>query len=243
MNLTNQTILITGGTSGIGYHLAVRLHENNNKVIICGRRKDRLSEISSAHPGIDTYVCDMEDADQRVMLAEWAINTHPSLNVLVNNAGILHYVDLTKPVDQQQLTAEVTTNLIAPIHLSGLMIAHLQKQENPAIMNVTSGLAFTPIANMPVYCATKAGMHAFTMSLRHQLKNTSIKVFEIIPPAVKTNLGKSDGNDDTGHDAMDVKEFVEQVLLVAEQDQYQKGIGIAEGLVAQRDALFDVINH
>lgn len=242
MNLTNQTVLVTGATSGIGLHLAIRLHKMGNKVLICGRNQQRLDAIAAAYPGIHTYMCDVREVQERVALADWAIREHPDLNILVNNAGLMKLFDLTKDTDLDKVTEEINTNLIAPIHLTGLFTVHLQKQTQATIINVTSGLAFTPLASVPVYCATKAGLHSFTKSLRYQLKDTSVKVFEIIPPAVDTSLGKADGYEQAKESAMKLDDFINEVIQVLEQNTYEIGIGIAEGLHQQRDGLFSMLN-
>lgn len=242
MNLTNQTILITGATSGIGLQLAIKLHKLNNKIIICGRNKKRLDEISNKNPDIDTFLCDVSKEADRVELADWAIGKYPNLNVIINNAGIMQLFDLTNSSDVGKITEEVTTNLIAPVHLIGLFVAHLQKQDDAAIVNISSGLGFTPLASVPVYCATKAGIHSYSTSLRYQLRDTRVKVFEIIPPAVQTDLGKVNGYDQDKDSAMKLEDFIEEVIKALKEDKYQKGIGIAESLVAQRDELFGMIN-
>lgn len=242
MNLTNQTVLITGATSGIGLHLAVKLHKLGNQVIICGRRQDRLTELAAQYPGLATRVCDVSDSAQREDLAAWATATYPSLNVLVNNAGFMQLHDFTQAVDAKEVTAEIATDLIAPIHLGSLLVAHLQQQPTAAILNVTSGLAFTPLASMPVYCAAKAGLHSFSMSLRYQLRDTSVRVFEVIPPAVQTEFSDVGGYDNSKDNAMNVEDFVRDLLQTIEQDQYEVGIGMAEGLRQQKDALFGALN-
>jgi uncharacterized oxidoreductase len=242
MQLTNRTILLTGGTSGIGLHLALQLLHRGNQVIICGRRQDKLAALAAQHPGLLTYACDVSDAAQREQLAAWVTSAYPALDVVINNAGLMQLFDLRAPVDSQRLQQEVTTNLIAPIHLGGLLVEHLQRQPAAAIVNVTSGLAFTPLASVPVYSATKAGLHAFCLALRYQLRETPVQVFEIIPPAVSTELGHADGYDRSHDHAMDVVEFTDHVLRVLEQDQYEVGIGTAEGLRQQRDGLFSALN-
>jgi uncharacterized oxidoreductase len=242
MELVNQTVLITGATSGIGLHLATRLHALGNTVIACGRRPERLAELAAQHPGLATYACDVREASQREALAAWAIAHYPGLTMLVNNAGIMQQYDLTQPLDVAKVTAEVTSNLIAPMHLGSLLTAHLQQQPAAAIVNVTSGLAFTPLATVPVYCATKAGLHSFCLSLRHQLRHTAVRVFEIVPPAVRTALGKEDHYDNSKDQTISVEEFVDEMLDVLRRDQYEVGIGMAEHLRQQREALFDAIN-
>ncbi len=189
MNLASNTILITGGASGIGLAMAERFLAAGSRVILCGRREDKLREAKDKHPEFITRVCDVEQPAQRIALFEWATREFPQLNVLVNNAGIQRRVQMTADEDWQQTRQEIAINLEAPIHLSRLFIPHLMKQSQPAILNITSGLSFVPLANVPVYCATKAALHSFTLSLRHQLAGSPIQVIEVIPPAVDTDLG------------------------------------------------------
>lgn len=189
MDLSNSTILITGGASGIGYAFAERFLNAGSEVIVCGRREDKLMEVKEKHPNLHTRVCDVSQESERLELFYWAITEFPNLNVLVNNAGIQRRVKLQEDEEWKKTRKEVAINFDAPIHLSRLFIQHLQRQEHPAILNVTSGLSFVPLANVPVYCATKAALHSFTLSLRYQLAETPIEVIEIIPPAVDTALG------------------------------------------------------
>jgi uncharacterized oxidoreductase len=189
MKLTDNTILVTGGASGIGYAFAERFLAAGSEVIICGRREDKLQEAKVKHPQFHTRVCDVGDEAERVALFDWATSEFPRLNVLVNNAGIQRRVNLTESEDWQRTRSEIAINLDAPVHLSRLFIPHLLKQERPAIINVTSGLAFVPLAGVPVYCATKAALHSFTLSLREQLSATPVSVIEVAPPAVDTDLG------------------------------------------------------
>jgi uncharacterized oxidoreductase len=243
MNLSQQTILITGGTSGIGLELAKELLHANNTVIICGRRLNRLEQIKAKYPRIIIKQCDVADTAEREELFNWATQNFPEVSVLINNAGIQLTADLTKPLDLTRMQDEITTNLIAPLHLSSLFACHLSSKPNAAIMNVTSGLAFAPLAFMPVYCATKAAMHSATLSLRFQLKNTSIKVFEIIPPAVDTELGHDRRNDKSQlHGGMPVNEFVAGVLQAIKEDNYEAAIGMAVGLKEKREVLFEQMN-
>jgi uncharacterized oxidoreductase len=189
MTLPSKTVLITGGNAGIGLALAERFLDAGSDVIICGRREDRLQQVREKHPRIHTRVCDVGIRSEREALFAWATSEFPALDVLVNNAGIQRRIDLVAGDDWEETGNEISINLEAPIHLSMLFIPHLLKQESPAIVNVTSGLSFVPLANVPVYCATKAALHSFTLSLRHQLSATPISVIEIIPPAVDTDLG------------------------------------------------------
>jgi uncharacterized oxidoreductase len=189
MDTRSRTILITGGTSGIGLALAERFLDAGSEVIICGRRRERLQQAKERLPRLHIRVCDMTRSADRVELFEWVTGEFPRLDVLVNNAGIQRRVDLTGGEEWQETQSEIAINLEAPIHLTMLFIPHLLRQESPAIINVTSGLAFAPLANVPIYCATKAALRSFTLSLRHQLSATSVEVIEIIPPAVDTDLG------------------------------------------------------
>lgn len=189
MDLTSNTILVTGGASGIGLALAERFLKAGNRVIICGRREEKLLEAKGTYPELEIRVCDVAEESERVSLFEWATREFRQLNVLVNNAGIQRRIDLTQQEDWEQTRQELAINLEAPIHLSMLFIPHLLKQQRPAIVNVTSGLAFAPLARVPVYCSTKAALRSFTLSMRQQLSETPIRVIEIIPPAVNTDLG------------------------------------------------------
>ena len=189
MDVGGDTILITGGASGIGLALAERFLRAGSQVLVCGRREAALREAQARHPRLAIRVCDLAEAGERVALAQWATATFPRLNLLVNNAGIQRRVRLATAEAWSETAQEIAINLEAPIHLSRLLIPHLLRQERPAIVNVTSGLAFSPLVGVPIYCATKAALRSFTLSLRHQLASTPIRVVEIIPPAVNTDLG------------------------------------------------------
>jgi uncharacterized oxidoreductase len=189
MQLSSNTILITGGATGIGRALADRLLAANNRIIVCGRRADVLASMKAQHPKVETRVCDVSMPADREALAAWATATFPDLNVLVNNAGIQQRVQLETDRDWSAIHQELAINLDAPLHLTSLLLPHLLGQPRAAILNVTSGLSFVPLAATPVYCATKAALHSFTLSLRHQLAGTPVEVIEIIPPAVNTDLG------------------------------------------------------
>ncbi len=189
MEFTANTVLVTGGGSGIGFALAERFIQAGSQVIICGRREYKLKEAQWKYPQMGIRVCDVAKPAERIALHNWATESYPRLNVLVNNAGIQQRIQLQEKPDWETVREEVAINLEASIHLSILFIPHLLEQQKPAIINITSGLSFVPKANVPVYCATKAALHSFTLSLRHQLSATPIEVIEIIPPAVDTDLG------------------------------------------------------
>ena len=197
MNLRNRTVLITGGATGIGLALAKRFTAAGNKVIICGRREERLEAARRELPSVITIRADVASEDERLRLFETVVSQHPEIDVLVNNAGIQNRPpSVTEPQDFKAYQREIATNLEAPVHLSLLFVKHLTQMPDAAIINVTSGLAFSPLAFMPMYCATKAALHSFTLSLRHQLRDTSVKVIEVIPPKVQTDLGGVGLHDD-----------------------------------------------
>jgi uncharacterized oxidoreductase len=190
MNLSGNTILMTGGGSGIGFALARRFAKAGSKVIICGRRREQLDLAQKECPELATLAGDVSTEMGREALFNQAVRDFPGLNILVNNAGIQNRLPpLTEKQDWPRHKLEIATNLEAPLHLSMLFIPHLLKQKSPSIVNVTSGLSFAPISFLPTYCTTKAGLHSFTLTLRYQLKSTPIQVVEIIPPAVNTDLG------------------------------------------------------
>jgi uncharacterized oxidoreductase len=243
MQTTGNTILITGATSGIGWAFGEEFVRLGNKVIVCGRREERLKQIGEKHPSISTRVCDVANAAQREELAQWVIQNHPELNILINNAGVQLLADLTKPVDVSRIHLEVETNFIAPVHLSSLFAQHLSKQETAAIVNISSGLAFVPLAFMPVYCATKAAIHSLTLSLRYQLRKTAVKVFEIAPPAVDTELGSDRREDKTQtHGGMPVNEFMAAAMEAIANDIFEAPVGTAKDSRQKREALFEPMN-
>jgi uncharacterized oxidoreductase len=243
MLITGNTILITGGTSGIGLAFAEEFIRLGNEVIICGRRENRLAEIQQKHKNIVTRVCDVADREDREALANWVTSNYPDVNVLINNAGVQLLTDLTKPVNLDRVRQEVETNFIAPLHIASLFAPHFSTKSNGVIINISSGLAFVPIAFMPVYCATKAAIHSLTLSLRHQLKNTSIKVFEIAPPSVDTELGSDRREDKTQtHGGLPVSEFLAEAIEAIRNDILEAPIAWAKNSREKREALFDVMN-
>lgn len=190
MNLSGNTVLVTGGGSGIGLAIARRFLAAGSEVIICGRREEKLREAQAQHPGLHIRVADVADPQEREALIDWATREFPALNVLVNNAGLQRRRrfaadDAPWPEREQ----EITINFAAPVHLCALALDHLHRQPRAAIINVSSGLAFVPGLFAPVYSATKAAMHSFTLSLRGELAHSPVEVIEIAPPAVNTDLG------------------------------------------------------
>lgn len=244
MQLSDNTILITGGTSGIGLAFAEGFMAAGSKVIICGRREERLKALREKHPDLITKTCDISKASEREVLAQWVLQNHPETNILMNNAGIQLLTDLTKPVDLNRIQSEIETNVVAPIHLTSLFTQHLSTKANAAVINISSGLAFVPLAFMPVYCATKAAVHSLTLSLRHQLKNTSVKVFEIAPPSVDTELGHDRREDKTqSHGGIPIADFITEAMEALKNDVFEAPIGMSKGLHAQREALFEQMNN
>ncbi|QHN02023.1 SDR family NAD(P)-dependent oxidoreductase [Granulicella sp. WH15] len=188
MNLTGNTIFITGGGSGIGRALAEALHKLGNQVIISGRRKTHLDATTEANPGMQSVELNIEDPASIAAVAAKLIADFPALNVLINNAGIMQIDDASAPVSDEVLVSTVTTNLLGPVRMTSALIEHLKAQPAAAVMNVTSGLAYTPMAPTAIYSATKAALHSYTLSERYKLKGTSVKVIEIVPPYVQTEL-------------------------------------------------------
>lgn len=216
MDITGNTILIPGATSGIGLALALRLHERGNTVIVGGRRVDALERIAAEHPGIDTVRIDTTDPGSIADAAAAVIAAHPDLNVLVTMAGIMRIEDWRSPAGFLG-TAEATveTNLLGPIRLIGAFIEHLLARPDATIMTVSSGLAFAPLRVTPSYNASKAAIHMLSESLRLQLEGTSVRVVELEPPAVRTAL--LPGQEDSAF-AMPLDAFADEVLDILERD-------------------------
>jgi uncharacterized oxidoreductase len=211
MNLSGNTILITGGGSGIGRGLAEALHALGNQVVIAGRRKQALEETTAANPGMKSLTLNIESpAAIREFAAQIAAD-YPALNVLINNAGIMRPEHLlAQQADLADAEATVTTNLLGPIRLTAALLPHLQRQPHSTIVNVSSGLAFVPLSLTPTYCATKAAIHSYTQSLRYQLRSTTIEVLELIPPYVQTHL--MDGAEDPR--AMPLDKYLAEVMEI-----------------------------
>ncbi len=187
MILTNNTILITGGSSGLGLELAERLIAQNNTVLICGRSLDKLEKAKKKHPKLSYFQCDISKTEECKQLEKWITNNHPKCNILINNAAIVHQTNFKDDPEMiKKSEIEIQTNFIAPIVLSKIFIPIILKNKNPKIINITTGLVYTPKVSYPIYNATKSGLHAFTQVLRSQLKTTPIAVIEVLFPAVDT---------------------------------------------------------
>jgi uncharacterized oxidoreductase len=192
MDLSNRTVLVTGGSGGIGLGIAEAFLQANSRVIICGRNIERLREVESSHPGITALPCDVGVARQREKLAREVLRRFPELDVLVNNAGIQRYIDLKKGYSELKSGEdEIAINFVSTVELTALFIEHLLKKPAAAVINVSSALGLMPMVNTPVYCATKAAIHTYTLVLRQQLKGSPVKVVEVLPPTVETNLNQA----------------------------------------------------
>lgn len=215
MQITGNTLLITGGSSGIGRALAIAFHQRGNQVIVTGRRQDLLDELVEAHPGISAARLDVDDPADIRRFAEWIAQAHPRLNVLINNAGIMRPESWAgDTLDLATAEACITTNLLAPLRLTAALLPQLRRHTAPVVMTVSSGLAFLPLALTPTYCASKAAIHSFSQSLRYQLRPEGTQVIEIVPPYVQTGLmGEGQAADPR---AMPLADFVDEVMSILE---------------------------
>jgi uncharacterized oxidoreductase len=210
MKITGNSILITGGGSGIGRGLAEAFHQLGNKVIIAGRRKQLLDETTAANPGMASAILNIEDADSVRAFAAKLVADFPGLNVVINNAGIMRPENLLTQTDLTDAEATITTNLLGPIRLTTALLPQLVKQPSAAIITVSSGLAFIPMAMTPTYNATKAAIHSYSQALRYQLKSTNVRVLELVPPYVQTELMGSQQAADPR--AMPLKDYLTETI-------------------------------
>jgi uncharacterized oxidoreductase len=208
MNLTGNTIFITGGTSGLGRGWAEAFHKLGNQVIISGRRKGHLDEVTKANPGMRAIELDVANPDSIASVCKKLIADYPKLNAVLNNAGIMEVDDTSTVMDDAQAVSIITTNLLGPIRVTSALVEHLKKQPSAYLMTVSSGLAFTPMSMTAIYCATKAAIHSYSLTTRYNLKDTNVKVIEIVPPWVKTDLLKGSDNSP----AMPLDEFIAESM-------------------------------
>ncbi len=223
MQTTGNTILITGGSSGIGRALAEAFHKLGNQVIVAGRRKALLDEVTSANPGMQSAVLDVASLDSLAAFAADLIRRIPAVNVLINNAGIMKSENLADGSDNTAaITETITTNLLSVFRLTAAFLPHLQKQPRATVMTVSSGLAFVPLAMTPTYCATKAAIHSWSQSLRYQLRNTRVDILELVPPYVQTELqGQRQATDPR---AMPLADFIAEVMQILQTQPAAKEI-------------------
>jgi uncharacterized oxidoreductase len=232
--MRSNTIFITGGTSGLGKALAQAFHRLGNQVIISGRRRDRLQEICAAHPGMRSFVLDVRNSEAIRSVAGQVRAEFPALNWVFNNAGVQRGVEFVpgKPLDEAGMIEEIETNLLGVIRVAAEFLPHLSRQPNATLVNVSSGLAYVPLARFPIYCATKAAVHSFTLSLRHQWRASGVKIIELVPPYVATELG---GPTKTiaggGPHAMPLNLFIEETLKGLENPGDEIVVGDAKNLV------------
>ena len=233
MQMTGNTIFITGGTSGIGRGLAEAFHRRGNQVIVAGRREERLQEICDRCPGTRRFLLDVTDAAAIRDVARQAIAGFPSLNCVFNNAGIQLRPNFAPgaAADDRDIAREIETNLLGAIRVAQAFLPHLAALPAATLVNVSSGLAFVPMARFPVYCATKAAIHAWTLSLRHQLRDTGVKVIELIPPYVGTELGGPGKPVSAGRQPMPLDAFIAEAMRELGSDADELAIGDAKRLV------------
>ncbi len=235
MRLSGNTILITGGTSGIGFELAAQLLKLGNVVIVTGRDQRKIEQAQRQLPEIHTFQSDVSDPKAISVLCDAVIAEFPGLNMLFNNAGIMRKINLLGNEDSgglEDISREIETDLIGSICTVKQFLPHLLRQPAAAIVNVSSGLAFVPLPIAPIYCAAKAGLHSFTQSLRVQLRNTRVKVFELAPPMTKTPLFAKDmpAGDVKGVRMMDVREMVRRTIKGLKNDQLEIRPGMSNVL-------------
>lgn len=247
MNITGNTILITGGGSGIGRALAEALHARGNQVVITGRRESALKAVVEANPGMAWAALDVADPAAIRAFAAQVVSDHPALNVVINNAGIMQAEDLkAEPFDLDVVDATVTTNLLGPIRLTAALLPHLRAQAASTVITVTSGLAFIPLAATPTYNATKAAIHSWTQSLRHQLSDTSVEVLELAPPAVATDLMPGHAENPN---SMPLADYTAEVIGLIERGETPRGEVLVERVKPLRfaeangyEAVFERLN-
>jgi uncharacterized oxidoreductase len=230
MELRDNTILITGGTSGFGLEFASRLIDLGNTVIITGRNQEKLDQTKKKHPELHTFQSDVSDPIAIRELYEKVTRQFPALNILINNAGEMRKINLhDTSIDLDNINREIAINLSGPIRMVQQFLPHLKSKKNGVIMNISSGIALVPFPLSPIYGATKSGLHSYTQSLRVQLKSTSVKVFELLPPGSSTPLNDKFKNDE-GFDPkilMEPGKIIDAAVKAMKKDQYEIYPGMA----------------
>lgn len=227
MNLSGHTVLITGGGTGIGLALAKAFLDLRNTVIVCGRSAERLAAVGNKHPRIRTIQCDIRNKNDIEQVLEKTKRDFGGVSILINNAGIMYDYNFFRDDDTPgKIENEIGTNLLGPLRLTKMFLPLLMEQPEAAIVNVTSGLAIVPEESSIVYCATKAAMHSFTKSLRYQLEHTPVKVFEILPPLVDTEMARTRTKDKISPEAL-----AKEAIAGLKKDNYEIRIGLVKALV------------
>lgn len=224
MELFGNTVLITGGGSGIGLALAEAFAELGNKVIICGRDQAKLSNAQHKVPGLTVKRCDLAVPKERQDLMDWTLQTLPDLNIVINNASVAHSLDLRSgPFDFDLVARELATDLRAPIEIALRLLPHLRQKKSAALVNVTTGQVYSPNAATPIYSAAKVGLHAWTQAVRYQLRDSGLKVFEVMPPIVDTEMIRDLGV--PASEAISPDEVADAVLRSMAEDKEEIRIG------------------
>lgn len=233
MRIQGNTIVITGGGSGIGLAMAKAFLEAGNTVIICGRRESLLKDVQRISPKLHIRVCDVSVRAQREALFASITAEFPDVNILINNAGVQKETDFTKGAPElYDGESEIEINLVGCVHLCALFVPHFHSiRRNCAVINITSGLAFVPLKIVPVYCATKAALHSFSMSLRSQLSGTNIKLFEIVPPIVKTELHRGAKARKQAERGIEPERVASEALDAIAKDKFEKAVGQGRDLM------------
>ena len=243
MKLTENIILVTGGATGIGFALARQLSDRGNRVIVCGRSEAALAKAQAQVPALITRPCDLANTESRHSMVSWLNTNYPGLNVVINNAGVQSRRNFKDGQGLGNIDHEIAINLTAPIQLIAEILPALKRRPRAVIVNVSSGLAFAPMADVPVYCATKAAIHSFTLSLRHQLKTTGIRVVEVVPPIVDTDLGGDTRSGGTASaQMMSPEAFATETLAQLERDLDEVLVGMSVNTRKLGEALFERMN-
>jgi uncharacterized oxidoreductase len=251
MDLRSNTVLITGGGSGIGKGLAEAFHRSGNRVIVAGRRAESLKELCGAHAGMEFVVLDVTDSGAIRDVASDVVSRFPELNCVINNAGVQRVHDFAsdQPLDEVALLDEVNTNLLGVIRCCAAFLPHLKRRPHATLVNVSSGLAFVPLARFPVYCATKSAFHSFTLSLRRQLRGTGVRVVELIPPYVATDLDRTTrtSRPHAGPQPMPLEAFIDEATRELATDGDELAVAEAKRLRAAgtgeaAQKVFDAMN-
>lgn len=231
MELTGHTVLITGGGTGLGSGLAKAFHEKGNKVIITGRREQTLKDFASQYPSMEIFAMDVANEADVHRLSNFISKDHPGLDVLINNAGIMQWPDFSKPETLGAgLFDEIEINLKGLIRTTAVFLPLLLKQKKAAVINISSGLAYVPLASSPVYCATKAAIHSFSDSLRYQLRKTPVQVIEVAPPAVESELGKTSNAPAADYPKMKLDAFIAETMQALASGKNELPVGQAKAL-------------